>query len=302
METHKPTLTVGIPAYNETANIRQLLLALLNQVLSSAVLAEIIIVTDGCTDDTVAQIKSIDDHRVKIIEQFERQGLVVGQNEIVRLASGDILVLLDGDVLPKGALFLETIIQPILADPEVGMVGADTTCATPKTFIERVIAESHAAKSVMYRTIRNGNNIYLCHGRARALSRRFYQSLVWPVQHPEDSYSYLYCIQKHFKFVYLPTAQVIFRSPQNLTDHLRQSLRFVHGRSQLIDSFPSGFAQREYVIPFSKIIATSCAALFRHPILTSSYALITVWGRLTYLFNHTHYHSIYEPSVTSKKI
>jgi glycosyltransferase involved in cell wall biosynthesis len=302
MEIHKPTLTVGIPAYNEAANIRQLVLALLNQVLSSATLDEIIVVTDGCTDNTVEQIKSINDHRIKIIERSERQGLVVGQNEIIRQASGDILVLLDGDVLPKGSLFLETIIQPILADPDVGMVGADTTCAAPKTFIERVIAESHSIKSAMYRTIHSGNNIYLCHGRARAFSRRFYESLVWPIQHPEDSYSYLYCVQKHFKFVYLPTAQVIFRSPQNLADHLRQSLRFVHGRSQLIDSFPSGFAQREYAIPFFKIITTSCTAFFKHPVLLGSYALITAWGRLTYLFNHTHYHSMYEPSITSKKI
>lgn len=300
--TDKISITVGIPAYNEEANIKSLIFVLLNQVLSSAVLSEIIVVVDACTDFTADEVRSIDDHRIKIIEHTTRQGLCAGQNEIVRLALGDILVLLDADVLPKGLLFLENIVQPILADPEVGIVGADTISATPKKFIERVIANSHEVKTSLYRSFKNGNNVYLCHGRARAFSRHFFTTLTWPLKYSEDSYSYLYCVQKHFKFVYAPTAQIIFRSPQNISDHLRQSLRFVHGQNNLIKTFPSGFAEREYTLPWTKVISAVAKALLRHPILMSTYVIITLWGRILYPFNRVHNHSIYEPSKTSKRV
>jgi glycosyltransferase involved in cell wall biosynthesis len=296
------SITVGIPAYNEAANIRQLLQSLLDQVLLSATLHEIIVIADGCTDNTLTLVKSMPDPRIKIVYHSVRKGKSFAQNEIFLLANGDILVLLDGDVLPMGTQFLETIIQPILCDPEVGLVGADTMCAPPETFIECVLAESHRFKTTLYRTLRGGSNLYLCHGRARAFSCRFYSEFSWPEQYPEDAYSYLICLQKNFKFVYAPKAQIVFRSPQTIADHFKQSHRFGLERKHMVKNYPSNLAHRQYFIPPLRFIFVAIKALIKHPLLISTYLAITTCGRLIFLFNHVYYHSRYKPSISTKRV
>ena len=47
-----PTLSIGIMAYNEEANIGRLLSSLLDQNLTQANLTEIFVVASGCTDRT----------------------------------------------------------------------------------------------------------------------------------------------------------------------------------------------------------------------------------------------------------
>ena len=49
----KLTVTIGIPAYNEEANVRNLLVSLLAQKETNFKLQEIIVVSDGSTDKTV---------------------------------------------------------------------------------------------------------------------------------------------------------------------------------------------------------------------------------------------------------
>ena len=296
------SITVGIPAHNEAANIKQLLQSLLDQVLLSATLQEIIVIADGCTDNTPNLAKSMPDPRIQVIHHSVRKGKSFSQNEIVGLAKGDILVLLDGDVLPLGTQFLETIIQPILFDPEVGLVGADTMCASPETFIECVLAESHRFKTAFYRTLRGGNNLYLCHGRARAFSHRFYAELSWPEQCPEDAYSYLICLQKNFKFVYTPKAPIVFRSPQTIGDQFKQSDRFVLERKHMVKSYPSDLARREYFIPPLCFISAAMKSLIKHPILIGAYLALTACGRLIILFSHWYDHSRYQPSISTKRV
>ena len=50
------SITIGIPAYNEEANIKYLLKLLLNQKIKNAAIHEVIVVSDGSTDGTVLQV------------------------------------------------------------------------------------------------------------------------------------------------------------------------------------------------------------------------------------------------------
>ena len=50
--------SVGIMAYNEEANIGQLLKALVTQRTSAVTLSEIVVVASGCTDGTQAIVKA----------------------------------------------------------------------------------------------------------------------------------------------------------------------------------------------------------------------------------------------------
>jgi len=199
----KPTISIGIPAYNEEANIKNLLLNLLDQKANNFVLKEIIVNSDGSTDDTVKIGKSVKDKRIKIISHSRRYGVNKAQNEITRHATGDILVMINADVLPKDFHFLSNLIKPLLKDKNVGIVGANTISLPSRNLLERILANSHEMKQFLYSRISNADNVFLCHGRARALSKELYKQLVWPSDCPEDGYSYFFCKQKGFKFLCL---------------------------------------------------------------------------------------------------
>ncbi len=63
--------SIGIMAYNEEANIGQLLKALLTQRTSAVTLREIVVVASGCTDGTQAIVKAwcSRDSRVRLLDQ-----------------------------------------------------------------------------------------------------------------------------------------------------------------------------------------------------------------------------------------
>ncbi|NTU73535.1 glycosyltransferase, partial [Candidatus Roizmanbacteria bacterium] len=54
-----PTLTIGISALNEEQNIICLLNALLSQKNGHYLLSELVVISDGSTDQTVPLVKSI---------------------------------------------------------------------------------------------------------------------------------------------------------------------------------------------------------------------------------------------------
>lgn len=297
----KPTVTIGIPAYNEEANIKHLLKNLLSQKIKSAAVLEIIVVSDGSWDSTVSEIRSVRDNRIKVIEHKNRNGILKTQNEIVGLSYGDILVLLDADVLPANNYFIEEIIKPIIRNKSVSLVGAATISVKPETFFEKIISDSHQFKTHVYKKIRNQNNIYLCHGRARAFSRSFYSIIKWPDSPPEDAYSYLFCVEKGLKFVFAPNAKVIFRSPATFKDHIRQSSRFFIGMNRMEKYFPVDFVRKQYQIPASIFWRAFATYLMKNPLTLSAYLLIVSYIRIINLRKSVQ-KAAWDVSVSSKRI
>ena len=223
------------------------------------------------------------------------------QNEVVGYARGDILVLLDADVIPIQHDFLDNITKPIREDASVGCVGAATIPLPPQNLIERDIANSHYMKQHLYRRIRSGNNVYLCHGRGRAFSRALYREFHWPDNCPEDAYSYFTCKTKGFKFVYTTNAGVYFRSPATLADHVLQSTRFFAGIRRLTELFDPDYVRQEYVIPRLLLLKTLLRYLKRNPFSTPMYLAITIYVRLSRT-NSNIFKSRFRTASSSKRI
>lgn len=295
------SVSIGIPAYNEEKNIGHLVLSLLSQRLPHVRLEKIIVCSDGSTDNTVKIVQSVTDPRIEIISRKKRGGIMTTQNEIVSRIKSDILVMVDADILPANQHFLEEIVKPFLSDKKVGIVGADTVCAPAHNFTEKIISFSHMFKKDIYRKLKNGNNIYLCHGRARAMSKQFYSKLRWIDNYPEDSFSYLFCISNNFLFQYAPNAQVVFRSPSTVIEHAKQSIRFFHGKKILEKYYPKELVQREYKIPPVLLITSSIKSFIKHPIMMLGYTLITIWIK-NFVAIGTINHSFHKISLSTKKI
>lgn len=274
MINNKLSVTIGIPAYNEEANIAYLLKSLLKQKEINFVVKEIIVISDGSTDNTVLAASTVKSPLINVVDLKVRQGVNNSQNKIIKLTKEDILVIVNGDVIPRGNHFIQNLILPLLEDKAVGLVGSDVINARPKKLFEKIIADSYSLKKSIYAQINKGNNIYECPGQARAFSKAFYSNIFWPDDCPEDAFSYLICIKKGFKFIYTEKAKVTFRLPQNFNDHANQTLRFVDGKKKLVKYFSSDFLTQEYNIPFSLLLKTIAKYIAKKPLTTLVYLLI----------------------------
>jgi len=282
MKNKKLTVTIGIPAHNEESNIKNLLLSLLKQNTNGFILEEIIVVSDGSIDRTVKYAKSIStkDKRIKVVDRKNRVGGRLIENEILNLANSDILIMLDADVLPVNEVFIEELVKPIRYNSEVSLVGAKTIPLPANNFFEKVIASSHMFKKSIYRKINNGDIVYLCHGRARAFSKKLYKNLKFVADCPEDAFSYLFAKKHGYKFAYADAAKVWFRAASDINERKSQSEAFLLGIKKLENYFPKSFLKEEFNIPKNIVLKSIGEFLLKKPIVTLTYVIWLVYIHL----------------------
>ena len=105
-------VSVAIPTYNSAKFIQATLKSVLNQ---SVAPAEILIVDDGSTDETIDILSSYGSS-IRVIRQ-SNQGVAAARNALARNASGDLVAFLDHDDLwhPR---YLETQCSGFRLHPE----------------------------------------------------------------------------------------------------------------------------------------------------------------------------------------
>jgi glycosyltransferase involved in cell wall biosynthesis len=302
MKKQRPSVTIGIPAYNEEANILHLLGELIRQKQANYRLKKIVVLSDGSTDNTETLVKSIKDSRIKLIRNEKRLGLNATQNKILRSSTSDILVLLDADILPKGTECIANLIKPIIKNPAVGITSGKLYALRVlyKPWA-RIFANVHEMKRKMVESLPNRNNIFLCSGRIRAFSKEFYSKLEWKDDVPEDAYSYLRAIQKGFKFSYTKKAICFFHPPATVADHIIQNHRFILGKEALLKYFTDEQLKSEYRIPMFKVMEFLAKFTLRRPISIPAYLGLMFYLRFFMTVKPDH-HSRYKTALSSKRI
>jgi len=260
------TVTIGIPAYNEEKNIGNLLFSILNQTQSVYSVDKIIVASDGSTDETVRIVKNIRNPLVKVIENSERKGKPHRLNQLIKNTNSDVLVILDADILLQDQLFLEKLIKPIIK------YGAELTSAAieelePKTFIQKILKASMGFKKNIFENYNRGNNLYTCHGRARAFSRKLYDSIDFGNIVADDAFSYLFCKIKNYKYYFAKDAKIFYKLPETFADHEKQSVRFFKAYRDLSYRFSSKIIKSEYYISKNIVIHSLLQTVYKHPII-----------------------------------
>jgi cellulose synthase/poly-beta-1,6-N-acetylglucosamine synthase-like glycosyltransferase len=132
-------------------------------------------------------------------------------------------------------------------------------------------------KEILFKAFNKGNNIYTCHGLARAYSKAFYRNLVFPVSVGNDMYGYLACISGGFKYIYVESVIAYYRLPEDINDHQKQSYRFLKAASQQCGYFGKKMVEKETKIPTIVYLWAGLKALpviVRNPKDTISYLLM----------------------------
>lgn len=295
-------VSVFIPAYNEEDNIQNILKSLITQKEVNYELLEIIVSSDGSTDKTAENAQIIKNNKIKILDFKERKGVIVRQNEALKIFKGDILVIINADVLPRTDYFLSNIISPFYKFDNLGIVSNIGIPLLAVNYFEQIINLSTCIKFSILGKYRGGDNIYMCHGHSRAISRNLASKLVFPEDiAAEDAYSYLRAKELGFKFIYNPKAAIYFRSPQTYGDHIKQSARFIASIKNLPKYFSNEIIENNLKLPVGFAITFAIRLFIISPIKFLYYCLIYSSSLLN-ARKITKESGMWEPSLSSKKL
>lgn len=276
---NKLTITIGISAYNEEANIGHLIKDLLVQKQINFTLNKIIIISDGSSDQTLKEAKKIPCKYLKIIQGQTREGLASRLNQITKITSANILVLLNADILIKNELFLEKIIEPIIRE-KADLTSVKIRELQPVGFTEKTLFYSMKVKNNIFEQFNQGNNLYTCHGQARAFSKKLYKKIQFKNSVGEDAYSYLYCIFNGFTYKYIKDTTAYYKLPGTFSDHQRQSIRYFQSKNKFIEDFGEEFIRINYRLPIRTILTAIVYSLFRWPFYTLAYGFIFIYLKI----------------------
>lgn len=114
-----PLVTIFTPTYNVGNYILDTIRSVLNQTYEDF---EYIIVDDNSTDATVALIKSIEDPRIRLIQNTSNQGISYNRNLAITEARGKYIAMIDGDDLAHPER-IETQVEFLEKNPQYGLLG-----------------------------------------------------------------------------------------------------------------------------------------------------------------------------------
>jgi glycosyltransferase involved in cell wall biosynthesis len=245
--TNQTLITIGIPAYNEEGNIKQLLESLLNQrILGFSI--EIIVISDKSSDKTVKEAASVNDPRVRVIELKEREGKNAVLNRLIRLSRGEVLILMDADVIPTDPSFVAQLANAVLSK-KISLVAGRVESVPPQAIFEKISSWGQEYRETIFFYLNPTDSVYHCYGRALALSKSFYKKVVFPMDVPDDAYLYFFCKANGYNFSVAQKAKVYFRATSSLFAQKKQSDRFVSGKKRLEKLFGQKTIKTAYAIP-----------------------------------------------------
>jgi glycosyltransferase involved in cell wall biosynthesis len=107
-EPSRPRVAAIVPAYNEQETLADVLSAL----KATAAIDELLVVSDGSTDETVAIARAL---QVRAIHLRRNAGKAMAMAIGVAHTEAPVLVFVDGDILNLSAYLLDRLIEPVIA-------------------------------------------------------------------------------------------------------------------------------------------------------------------------------------------
>ncbi len=138
-----PRFSVVIPTYNEERDIGDTIDHVLAQTIAPI---DVIVVDGGSVDDTIALLRGRPSARaITIIEEGRRRGVAAARNTGIRAATGDVVVILNADVLLPPD-FLARLIE-IYRDGDVDLLSVNSRVSNLDAIGGRYM---HAAHQLRY--------------------------------------------------------------------------------------------------------------------------------------------------------
>lgn len=281
--------SIGIMAYNEEANIRNLLKELLKQKLEFV--NEIVVVNDGSTDRTAEIVKKLlKNKKIKLINLKRRGGKVRAINEFLKKAKSDIIILESADTIPE-----KNAIKNLITDfknPKTGIIGAHITPLNKNKGFANFF----------------GNFIYQLHHEIALKNPKFGELIAFrnvikemPITAVDEECLAMLIKEKGYQPVYCPEAIVYNKQPDSIKELIVQRRRIHAGHRTLSKKgySPATYKLKNITIALSKNLKFKEIHLVLGAILFESYVR---WLGFydTYLKRENHY--IWKMAKSTKRL
>lgn len=262
----KKTLTIGAAALNEQANIVNSVQALLKQSGANFELKEIIIASDGSTDNTVGVLQEIGNPKIKILNFKERKGQLKRMADVIAAFDSDYLIFTDADIVFEDEHVAEKLVKA-LEEENVYMACGRAKPLEGRTFVEKAVRNTHLAYEDWAKKFKEGNNVFNVHGCIQAFRKDFIKKVNFPEGVTvADVFCYYSCISKGHKFKFVKNAAALIRVSSTISDQIKQASRYMSTSSNVDRFFNRELISKELSVP-SKLKYISFLKMFlRNPL------------------------------------
>lgn len=243
-------ISIGVPAYNEEANIAILLNCILSQKEISFKIIEILILSDGSDDKTIEIAKSFKDSRIKVLSFKDRLGKPSRLNQIFRRFRGGYLLMSDADVKYSGKLVIERMARKIVNNPDLSLVMAKVHPFNNRGILERGIYNFFYARDRIKTNYDYRKTVYAARAAGMLLAKKFARSLHLPTEIlNDDAYIYLVARSMNLEISFVDKAVIWYRTVSNFSDYMKQFKRYLDGEKQMYKYFNGELLKQEYRAP-----------------------------------------------------
>ncbi|MBU6247642.1 MAG: glycosyltransferase family 2 protein [Xanthomonadaceae bacterium] len=198
-------------------------------------LIDIVVVCDGCEDDSAARCRRFGDERVRVLEFIRRRGKAACLNDAIAAARGEVLLMLDVRQRLEPQALRELVAN--LADPEVGVVGGELCFEDPETGFARSVDAYWRYETLIRRSESTSGSMIGVSGALYAMRREVFQPL------PEgtvldDVLVPMRAARAGWRVVFEPGARAWDRPSTEPVQEQRRKIRTLAGNFQLVQLSP----------------------------------------------------------------
>lgn len=298
----KPTVMIGIPVFNESANISTVLKSLIDQRSESYFLEKILVICDGSEDDTPQKVADLAKRfrKISYIDSHERKGYGSRVKELINMNKSDIFILFDGDVAIKNKFFLDSLLLPF-QNKNIVLTTPKLMPVKPDTRFGKIYFKWKMLWMKIFDTWKDGNNIYQIHGSGTAVRKEFLDKVSFPKElvYIMSKYLYLKAKKENYGYRYCKDAIIYSNLPSGIKEYALQSNR-LENTSVLKKEFGE-MLNLEYMVPVDIKKKVIFRELFTRPIDLFYCLLFFLIENLIVNNYKTEKKYIWTPSYSTKK-
>lgn len=245
----KIAVTVGIPAYNESQNICNLLNSIVGQKGLNFKIDAILVANDGSADDTAVKVSAMSKKYplIQLIGSSKRIGKKKRLAEIYRRARGEIIAIFDADVLLADEFVIKSLVEGF-SSKDIVLVSGNKMPVGATNLFERLVNVWDMIWQETRGSFEDRSNVHNFCSCVFAIRRSFTLSTQRESSIlSESQFWYFLAIKMQKRVAFSENAVVYFKSPDNITDYLKQINR--SNEQEKIVQFFGDWVREFYYVP-----------------------------------------------------
>jgi phosphatidyl-myo-inositol alpha-mannosyltransferase len=276
-----PSISINIPAFNEEKNLENIIRSITSQSKKGFNISEIVVFSDGSTDNTINIIKTLQKENpiIKYFAGKERQGKIFRLNQMFKRCKSDILVVFDADIGLVGNKCLENLVSVILFDKKAMMVASHQIPLRPNSFIGKIIHTNFQIWDNIRLNIPNFDSVHNFYGAATAFRGSYAKKISIP-NGITSLRTYLFLLARNNDgFRYNPKSQIIYRTTETIKDYLALGNRPFGRKDKYLEDIFGNKTKNLYLIPIKYIFIGLIKSLYHQPIYTFLAILLSLYQK-----------------------